>query len=272
MNVTELIRIISPAAVMTVIMFLIMQKQQHLSRAGKIVFYSLFFAYEVWQGQSITNTIVFYLGKVVFILMMSGLLLINDREKSFWKIPAFFAGVFSVRVFFDLAVYVWLSVASSFHMEQIADRMNGFEREQWLLCLLIYIPAGVISYFLDESMRLLPTRLQRLVMICMMFGDFVVGGIDRWREILILMPFTLMFFFMILFYRIKLQGEKEKQLYYSKQLEVQMQKKNEELEALRKEVQKYYQRAQQKESGAYQEQVLNKLDALIDKDVKDNSI
>lgn len=188
-----------------------------------------------------------------------------------WKIPMFFAGVFSVRMFFDFVLFVWISVSSSFHMERIESEINAVGQRQRMIFLLIYLPAGLIAYFLNKSMEQLPARLLHISCILMTLGSLCIGNIDRWQEVMVFMPFTLLFFLIVLFYRIKQQGEKERQLYYREQLEEQMKKKNAELDELRREVEKYYLRAQEKEAAAYPGQVLKKLDDLIDQDSRDET-
>ena len=225
-----------------------------------ILFYLIFVFHETFCTYRISSGLVFCLEWALMTVGMVFLLIFGQKERHVWNCIYFLANVLLIKVFCNVGKFAYLAFLCGFNMNRIFTKMNEFGADIFLLYFFLYIPSAPASVFFWKSMRNLQTKFLHCISAIMAAASLGVGQIEEWKEIVIVMPTILTLLFLVVLYRIEKENERQQQLYYHQQLERQMLEKDKELEEIRKEVQKYYEKVKGSGKEKYHAQVLQKIE------------
>ena len=91
----------------------------------------------------------------------------------------------------------------------------------FLVWIILYIPAACAASFFWKSMQMLQTRLLHVISSIMAVAALGMERMEDWKEIVIVMPAVMALLFLVVLYRMEKENEREKQLFYHKELEKQ---------------------------------------------------
>ena len=224
-----------------------------------IFFYVIFTFHQALSFYGINNSGVLKLEWSVAVAIIGLLLVLGQKENPVWNSIYFMANVLLIKVFCNLGKFVFLSIYCGFNTEKIFEELSVINKDIFLVWIILYIPAACAASFFWKSMQMLQTRLLHVISGIMAIAALGMERMEDWKEIVIVMPAVMALLFLVVLYRMEKENEREKQLFYHKELEKQMLQKDKELEELRREVEKYYIKAGEKEGG-YHAQVMQKID------------
>lgn len=232
-----------------------------------ILFYLIFIFHETFCTYRISSGLVFCLEWALMTVGMVFLLIFGQKERHIWNCIYFLANILLIKVFCNVGKFVFLAFLCGFDINQVFIKIRDFGADVFLLYLFLYIPSAPATVFFWKSMRNLQTKFLHFISAIMAAASLGVGQIEEWKEIVVVMPTILTLLFLVVLYRIEKENEREQQLYYHQELERQMLEKDKELEEIRKEVQRYYEKAKGTGKEKYHVQVLQKIeDAKIGSD------
>lgn len=225
-----------------------------------ILFYLIFIFHETFCAYRISSGSILRLEWAVMTVGMVFLLIFGQQERHIWNCIYFLANVLLMKVFCNVGKFVFLAFLCGFDMNRVFAKMNGFGADVFLLYFLLYIPSAPAAVFFWKSMQNLQRKFLHFVSAIMAAASLGVGQLEEWKEIVVVMPTILTLLFLVVLYRIEKENEREQQLYYHQELERQMLEKDEELEEIRKEVQRYYEKVKGSGKEEYHAQVLQKIE------------
>ena len=225
-----------------------------------ILFYLVFIIHETAGAYRISSDWGLCLEWALATVGMVFLLIFGQKEKHIWNTIYFLANILLIRAVCSVGKFVLLAFFCDFNMNQVLIKMNEFRNDLFLIYFLLYIPAAPIVAFFWKGMQNLPDRFLHPVSAALAAAYLGVSRLEEWKEIVVAMPAILTLLVLIVLYRLEKESERERQLYYHQELEKQMLEKDEELEEIRKEVQRYYQKVKGSGKEEYHEQVLQKIE------------
>lgn len=186
----------------------------------------------------------------------------SKQKKDAWIILYAFAAGMLVRMVSGAIKFVVFAVQAGFEMERINYLIEHIGTKWFMFELLLFIPATVFAVVFWRGMQNMAQKVLRSVSILMAIAMVVSLFMNDWQITVIVMPVVLIAMFYMMVYRNELIEEKQKRLYYHKELEKQTIANQAELDAIRKEVAVYYQKAGE---NTYQQEVLSAIDRIREK-------
>lgn len=224
-----------------------------------VSFYIIFTFHEALSFYGIDDGGALKLEWSVAVVIMGLLLVLGQKENQVWNSIYFLANILLIKVFCSLGKFVFLSIYCGFNTERIFEELSVINKDIFFIWIILYFPAAYATVFFWKSMQLLQTKMLHVISTIMAVAALGMERMEDWKEIVIVMPAVMALLFLVVLYRMEKENEREKQLFYHKELEKQMLQKDKELEELRREVEKYYIKAGEKEGG-YHAQVMQKID------------
>ncbi|MDD5852677.1 MAG: hypothetical protein PUD03_01015 [Lachnospiraceae bacterium] len=192
-------------------------------------------------------------------MLMILILIIGQRHDRLRIAMNYLTSLFFFRIYFLFAKLVFISFYSGFHTEKLRQLLGTDNIWIFLYSLVICLPGAFALDFTQKSMQYLSGGIRRAISVFAWILWLVMDWFDEWIQMVVIVPIGLLLILTLIIYRISKEKEQEKELYYHRELEAQLRKKDLEMKKLRKEVEKYYILAGVDEKD-YPEQVLRHID------------
>lgn len=230
-----------------------------------VVFLFLFVLKETVSLYGIYHDRMLQVGWFALSMLMILILIIGQRHDKLRIAMNYLTALFFFRIYFLFAKLFIISFYSGFHTEKLRQLLQTDNTRIFLYSLVICIPAAFALDFTQKSMQYLSGGIRRVISAFAWIVWLIMDWFDTWIQMVVIMPIGLILILTFIIYRLNKEKEQEKELYYHRELEVQLRKKDLEMEKLRKEVEKYYILAGEEEKD-YSGQVLQHInDAYTDK-------
>lgn len=230
-----------------------------------VVFLFLFVLQETVSLYGTYHDRMLQVGWFALSMLMILILITGQRHDKLRIAMNYLTALFFFRIYFLFAKLFIISFYSGFHTEKLRQLLQTDNTWIFLYSLVICIPAAFALDFTQKSMQYLSGGIRRVISAFAWIVWLIMDWFDTWIQMVVIMPIGLILILTLIIYRLNKEKEQEKELYYHRELEVQLRKKDQEMEKLRKEVEKYYILAGEEEKD-YSGQVLQHInDAYTDK-------
>lgn len=206
-----------------------------------------------------TDTLSGY-AKIALLFSTCLFYIIFTKGKEIWGLAWFFCNILMFRSVCQLFKFIFLTIYCRIDMELVSFYMENTTPVMLVAYILFCIPGFFAARYIWGQFCLAGQELLRITGLIMLAIFFATDFLSEWVQILTTMPSVLLLFTVVNIWRIEYLSVREHKLGYYKQLEQQVEETDKELEAIRKEVEKFYRQANEEEH--YTEQLLQKIDEV----------
>lgn len=230
-----------------------------IRKMTKILFWTLFIGYEIFNTAN--NLIDFGTDtvKFLYLILISISFIIGNRRKNVWGLIYFFCNVLILRSVCQLFKLFFLTIYSGVEMDLVIKNLNEFSLTMAVFYIFFYIPGYIFTKHLWRQLTLCNENILHIISLIMLLLLVTMELVNEWEQILITMPSLLLLLVAVAVWRVEVEKKEKRKLQHYKELEYQMKEMDRELEEIRYEVEKYYQRAGER-STDYAEQILKKIE------------
>lgn len=210
----------------------------------RILFYSSLLFFESSEIVSKWSHVDFRYLQIISIFCISVIVFIMSEKKKIWQIVCLWNNVFILRILCQLLKFIFLLISSRIDTSLARAQLSHVSGKMLIFCLFCYVPTLGVTEYLWKQLMLCSDKVKKHAGAALFCAFILTFLLDEWQQMLINIPCFLLLFTFVSFGRMLENKMQRNKLEYYKMMEAQIAQTDQEIEAIKQQVEVYYNHVQ----------------------------
>lgn len=193
-------------------------------------------------------------------LLVSVIVYVLPEKNRFWQTVCLWNNVYILKILCRILIFIYLLMVCGVDTSLVTEHLIRVSEKTLAFRLICYLPSmGVAAYLWRQLMRC-SGKVKKSAVYTLFLLFFTTCFLDEWQQILIGIPGFLIVFTLVSFSRMMDNKLHMNKLAYYKMMEEQIAEADQEIEAMKQQVETYYNHIQGGEQ--YMKQLLDKIEEI----------
>lgn len=226
----------------------------------KSIFYFSLLLYESSNLVSSQFSIDHRILQINSMMLISAIVFVLAEKEKIRQIIWLWTKIYMFEILCQLLKFIFLLISSGIDTSLAIAQLSHVSEKMLIFCLLCYVPALGVAEYLWKQLMLCSDKVKKYAVFPLFCLFLLTAFLNEWQQMLIDIPCFLLLFTFVSFGRMLENKMKMDKLAYYKMMEAQIAEADQEIEAMKQQVEMYYNHVQGGEQ--YMKELLDKIEEI----------